>query len=86
MVDLGTVFGVEVGDEGATDVFVFKGAVDLHFDSHPGVEPIAPPKRLTSGEAMRIDKGGTPSRIVSISSDRFSSHPDAQRRRFPAPC
>ena len=37
---------------------------------------VAPPKRLTSGEAMRIDKGGTPSRIVSISSDRFSSQPE----------
>lgn len=76
VVDLGTVFGIDVGDEGATDVFVFKGAVDLHFDHQAGAEQVAPPKRLTSGEAMRIDKGGTPSRIVSISSDRFSSHPD----------
>lgn len=76
VVDLGTVFGIDVGDEGATDVFVFKGAVDLHFDHQAGAEQIAPPKRLTSGEAMRIDKGGTPSRIVSISSDRFSSYPD----------
>ncbi len=77
VVDLGTVFGIEVGDEGATDVFVFKGAVDLHFDTQSrGVLPSAP-QRLTSGEAMRIDKVGTPSRIVSISSDRFSSHPDS---------
>lgn len=73
VVDLGTVFGVEVGDEGATDVVVFKGAVDLHFDGPGGTEEQATPHRLTSGEAVRIDKGGTPSRIVSISSDRFSS-------------
>ncbi len=73
IVDLGTVFGIEVGNEGATDVVVFKGAVDLHFDMHAGTETQSAPQRLTSGEAMRIDKGGTPSRIVSISSDHFSS-------------
>jgi ferric-dicitrate binding protein FerR (iron transport regulator) len=76
VVDLGTIFGVDVGDEGATDVVVFKGSVDLHFDPHPGAENQSAPQRLTSGEAMRIDKGGTPSRIVSISSDRFSSRPE----------
>jgi len=76
VVDLGTVFGVEVGDEGATDVVVFKGAVDLHFDRQGGTESPEGSLRLTSGEAMRLKKGSTPSRIVSIYSDRFSSRPD----------
>jgi hypothetical protein len=73
VVDLGTVFGVEVGDEGATDVVVFKGAVDLHFDRAGGAAAQEEPLRLTSGEAMRLKRGRTPSRIVSIYSDRFSS-------------
>ncbi len=76
VVDLGTVFGVEVGDEGATDVVVFKGAVDLHLDAIGGADPQPAPHRLTTGEAMRIDNRGTASRIVSIASDRFGNRPD----------
>ena len=76
VVDLGTVFGVEVSDEGDTDVVVFKGAVDLHIDRPQGDEPPETPHRLRSGEAMRIDRRGTTSRIVSISSDRFNNRPD----------
>ena len=85
VVDLGTVFGVEVGDEGATEVVVFKGAVDLHFDAHEGIESQSMPQRLTSGEAVRIDKKGTPSRIVSISSDRFSSRPEGANANVDRP-
>jgi hypothetical protein len=76
VIDQGTVFGVEVGDTGDTDVFVFKGAVDLHLDATDGAEPRLAKQRLTSGEAMRIDNHGTTSRIVSISSDRFGNRPD----------
>lgn len=76
VVDLGTVFGVEVSDQGDTDVVVFKGAVDLHIESPEGDEPPATPHRLRSGEAMRIDRRGTASRIVSISSDRFNNRLD----------
>jgi hypothetical protein len=76
VIDQGTVFGVEVGDKGDTDVVVFKGTVDLHLDALAGVRPAPAPTRLTTGEAMRIDNRGTTSRIVSISSDRFGNRPD----------
>jgi FecR protein len=85
VVDLGTMFGVEIGDEGATDVVVFKGAVDLHFDSQPGAGERSTPQRLTSGEAMRIDKAGTPSRIVSIFGDRFSSRAEGSNAEAARP-
>lgn len=70
VVDLGTEFGIEVDDAGATDVVVFDGSVDLNYRLEEGA---AEQRRLVTGEAMRLDAYGTISRIVSISHQRFSN-------------
>lgn len=61
VIDLGTEFGVSVENDGATDVVVFKGEVDL--DYHMGH---ASAQRLRMGQAVRLDPGGTASRLVSV--------------------
>lgn len=68
VIDLGTEFGVSVENDGATDVVVFKGAVDL--DYH-GKQVAA--QRLRMGEAVRLDPGGTASRLVSVDGRAYTS-------------
>jgi hypothetical protein len=73
VIDLGTEFGIEVNAAGATDVLVFQGAVDLDNSGHE--ETALPQRRLNMGEGMHLDAQGTASRIVSITSQRFSDEP-----------
>jgi FecR protein len=70
VIDLGTEFGIEVNDNGATDVVVFKGEVDLNYlnRTHEGSRQ----QRLSMGEGVHLDSQGTASRIVSITNGRFS--------------
>ena len=70
VVDLGTRFGVEVNDDGATDVIVFKGEVDVESYAQNAEESTA--QRLQMGEAVRFDAGGTASRIVYINNRSFT--------------
>jgi ferric-dicitrate binding protein FerR (iron transport regulator) len=68
VVDLGTEFAIEVASSGLTDVAVFDGLVDLSInagDRHNS------PRRLTQGEALRIDPDGRLNRLMTIPSDRF---------------
>lgn len=70
VVDLGTEFGVEVGNDGATDVLVFKGEVDVDFhEDRAGQSRV---QRLQMGEGVRLDAIGTRSRIVSINGLSYS--------------
>lgn len=69
VVDLGTQFGVEVNNDGATDVVVFKGEVDVDYNDETDK---ANARRLRMGEAVRLDAKGTASRIVSINGRRYS--------------
>lgn len=78
VIDLGTEFGVEVSSDGATDVVVFKGEVDL--DYH---EQGAEDQRLRMGEALRLDAVGTASRLVSVNGEEYSSKPLEDRSRPP---
>lgn len=73
VVDLGTVFGVEVDDFGRTDVVVFSGKVDVMYSSDvmSTTNTEVGTQRLYMGEALRVDYRGTLSRIVSLTSDRF---------------
>ena len=68
VVDLGTVFSVNVQD-GKTDVVVFDGEVDLT-PAGLGTESPAqtPPatKRFRAGEAVQVAQDGTLSRIVNV--------------------
>lgn len=62
VVDLGTVFGVEAGAAGRTDVVVLSGEVELHDD--------APVEKLTRGEAVRVTKTGGRQRLGSVVTSR----------------
>ncbi len=65
VIDLGTKFGIVARPEGATDVVVFEGQVDLH----PTAPASAPQKRLSQGEGVRVNSQGTMDRIVEVRSD-----------------
>lgn len=69
VVDLGTEFGVRVDDRGGTDVAVFQGAVDVEGQIIDNGSQLA--KRLTAGEAVRVDERGTASRLVTVESGLF---------------
>jgi hypothetical protein len=49
LVDLGTEFGVAVGNEGSMEVHVLEGVVEAHPKSHPGKV------RLLQNEALRLE-------------------------------
>jgi hypothetical protein len=70
VVDLGTVFSVDV-DDVATDVIVFEGKVDLKYSKQPGnvvppEQPTLEVRRMNMGEAIRVQNDGTLSRIVHV--------------------
>jgi len=77
VVDLGTEFGLSVQPTGETDVVVFDGIVDFHYQrpADPGnsgqIVPNSATWQLVTGEALRVDRDGVASRIVSILSDQF---------------
>lgn len=80
VVDLGTRFGVGVGQSGKTDVAVFEGEVQVFNPNDPGrTTPVI--ASLTKGEGARFDSRGRPSRLTAISLTRdglawstFSGH------------
>jgi|JI6StandDraft_1071083.scaffolds.fasta_scaffold08524_1 ferric-dicitrate binding protein FerR (iron transport regulator) len=69
VVDLGTRFGVSMGEDGETDVAVFEGKVEVFGKAQPG-----PPTELKAGEAVRVHPSATPRRLVCINTrgDSFS--------------
>ncbi len=69
--DLGTEFGVAVGDQGATDVAVFRGAVDLTYGPRASKLEPSMSRRLVQGQALRLDSDGHMRRLVSIDDTRF---------------
>jgi len=68
VIDLGTQFGVEVDNDGATDLVVFQGEVDVDYHDDQ-----VSTRRLHMGEAVHLDAAGTTSRIVSINNSTYSS-------------
>lgn len=77
VVDLGTVFSVDVNDI-ATDVIVFQGKVDLKYSKQLGTEKSSLPRpsdlevrRMNMGEAIRIRQDGTLSRIAQVRQTDF---------------
>jgi hypothetical protein len=80
VIDLGTEFGIEVNEVGATDVVVFKGEVNLDYITE---DDVARRQRLHIGEAMHLDAEGTASRIVAITDQRYSDTPPVESLRPP---
>jgi FecR protein len=79
VVDQGTVFGVEVDDSGQTGVVVFNGLVDLSCGA--SADRLAPIKRLSQGEGLRVDRAGVMSRIIAVErrpgNDEWTTAPSA---------
>ena len=66
VIDLGTRFGVVARDDGATDVVIFEGQVDLK----PTAGAHGVQKRLNQGEAARISGRGSIDRIMEVRRER----------------
>ena len=77
IIDLGTVFSVDVTDLGNTDVVVFQGEVDVSYlrnQLEEGAQTVESTKRLRTGEAARVTENGTLSRIVNVRRTDFSEN------------
>lgn len=61
VVDLGTMFGVDVSEHKTTDVVVFRGSVEMFQDRRRQI-----PSTLLEGEAVRVGAGQEPARIPNI--------------------
>ena len=71
IIDLGTEFGLQVDKEiGSAEVVVFKGSVDLEYAADNSGKN-RDRRRLYMGEGAQVNRSGTLSRIVSISSGQF---------------
>ena len=64
VVDLGTEFGLEVGNKQKTGLVVFQGAVDLKIKDDPSANGAA--SRLVQGDAVSFTKGGVGTRLMSV--------------------
>lgn len=80
VIDLGTEFGVGVENDGATDVVVFKGEVDVDYHDRDSETQV---QRLRMGEAVRLDAVGTTSRLNWVNGDAYSNQPLKQPIRPP---
>ena len=77
LVDLGTEFGMDVAKDGAAEVHVFDGKVELHSpDDQPqaGIE-----QELLAGSAVRITSKGQPEAIESMPDD-FASNAQLEKK------
>lgn len=71
--DLGTEFGVAINRQGATDVAVFQGEIDLALGTRARQSSDAGPMRLGQGHALSLDEDGNMSRLATIDDTRFPS-------------
>ena len=76
VIDLGTEFGIEVNEVGATDLVVFQG--EVNFDYVTQQQGGTKRQLLHTGQGMHLDALGTASRIVSITDQRYSDSPAAK--------
>lgn len=71
IIDLGTEFGLQVDQGiGRAEVVVFQGSVDLEYSADSSGKN-RDRRRLYMGEGAQVNRSGTLSRIVSISSGQF---------------
>ena len=79
IVDLGTRFGVNVDDNGLTDVVVIEGKVDVFKDEDDAMhqKPLA---SLVEGEAVRVDREKKAKRLKTVSLRRNSLMPSGKHR------
>jgi hypothetical protein len=75
IVDLGTQFGVNISEEGDTQIVVFQGSVDLTRSeaADPAAKDSSPrwTRRLSQGDAMMLNNFGEPRRLVAVQRGDF---------------
>ena len=77
VVDLGTEFGVRVGDSGDSEVQVFEGSVELQDKGN--LRGAGPKYQLVVGQGMRVDRSGT-SRAIDVDPESFVGVKELERR------
>jgi hypothetical protein len=84
VIDLGTVFGVTANASGQTDIVVFEGEIEIDPRENSPAPGAASGRRLTMGEAARIQPDGQRVRIPMIWRDpadsRWSTGASSPRR------
>jgi hypothetical protein len=70
LVDLGTEFGMEVGPNGATEVHVFAGKVEVH-DAH-GDRTASAKREVLAGQGLKVEQGGRRT-AIPVNARRFRS-------------
>ncbi len=80
VIDLGTEFGVGVGESGDTEVQVFRGLVVTEWNG-PGGKPVD--QQLPAGQAVSIDAQSAP-RGIAFQPERFVRHVSDRPGRGPA--
>jgi hypothetical protein len=83
LVDLGTEFGLNVSGDGAAEVHVFDGKVEL-YDAQSN-RNLATRRELNAGDALAVDRDGTANPIAARDADfvtpaRLSQMTDSRRR------
>lgn len=83
LVDLGTEFGIRVASNGATEIHVFDGAVEL-YDAKSN-RNVSTRRKLKAGEAVALDHSGEAKKIETRDRDfvtptRLSTMTDARRQ------
>lgn len=68
VIDLGTEFGMSVGDDGGAEVHVFEGEVEFQDNASTGQD--TPRRDLNGGDAIRIDASGV-LETIALDPDRF---------------
>ncbi|MFC1760839.1 LamG-like jellyroll fold domain-containing protein [Planctomycetota bacterium] len=82
LVDLGTEFGLRVSDNGASEVHVFDGKVELY--ARQSQRNLATRRQLKAGDALTVDRNGTSTRFAARDADfvtpsRLNSMTDVRR-------
>jgi hypothetical protein len=70
LVDLGTEFGMEVAPNGATEVHVFAGKVEVH-DARPN-RSAGSKREVLAGQGLKVEEGGRRT-AIPVNARRFAS-------------
>jgi hypothetical protein len=69
VVDLGTAFGISVGDDGLTEVCVFDGEVEVDYRAKESVD--TPKRRVSEGQAVQASRASSTIDSVEFETARY---------------
>ncbi len=80
VVDLGTEFGVEVDSQGATQLHVIRGRVELKSTAPVAAKPAARGQQVVAGQAVRISARGEAASAIPFDRGLFAAAEAAKTR------